>query len=381
MSSSTLILSRGAVAAPRSRGFRVCLWLHRWTGLLATPFFLVLCLTGSVLIFHEEVDEALGDRPVTSREAAVPPLGPNQLVAAAQAAVPNAKPMMLFLDPEKPNEAFVSLGPPDAVRLDQGVPVLLDRATAAAQPFRDPDATVTGFILRLHSQWLSGIPGQLFGGGVALLVLTALVTGIVVHAPFVRRVAFGTVRRGRGTRIVQLDLHNLVGLVVLGWATLVTVTGIMLAAGAILIPVWEATGLRRMAGDDVTPPAIQVTAEDAAIAATRAMPDRRLEFILFPGTELSSPRHFMVGMYGTQQYNQRLFDVVLVDAGTGNVAAAGPLPWWLQTVVLSEPLHFGNYGGLPLKLLWVGSVWATLFITGNGAWLWLAKRRIAGAAR
>src|SRR5690606_3033459 len=47
-----------------SRWFRINLWLHRWTSLIATIPFLILCLTGTVLIFHEEIDHALGLEPV-----------------------------------------------------------------------------------------------------------------------------------------------------------------------------------------------------------------------------------------------------------------------------------------------------------------------------
>lgn len=32
---------------PNRRLFRINLWLHRWSSLIATPFFLVLCITGN----------------------------------------------------------------------------------------------------------------------------------------------------------------------------------------------------------------------------------------------------------------------------------------------------------------------------------------------
>ena len=28
------------------------------------------------------------------------------------------------------------------------------------------------------------------------------------------------------------------------------------------------------------------------------------------------------------------------------------MPWYCKALALSQPLHFGSYGGLPLKLLW-----------------------------
>ncbi len=52
------------------------------------------------------------------------------------------------------------------------------------------------------------------------------------------------------------------------------------------------------------------------------------------------------------------------------------MPRYIQAISLSEPLHFGDYGGLPLKVFWSLCAWLTLFITANGAWLWWDKRRV-----
>ena len=46
-----------------SRWFRLNLWLHRWSSLVATPFFLALCVTGTILIFHHEIEGLLGIVP------------------------------------------------------------------------------------------------------------------------------------------------------------------------------------------------------------------------------------------------------------------------------------------------------------------------------
>jgi uncharacterized iron-regulated membrane protein len=70
-----------------------------------------------------------------------------------------------------------------------------------------------------------------------------------------------------------------------------------------------------------------------------------------------------------------LFRVAAIDAATGEVAAAVQPPAYLKAIVLSQPLHFGDYGGLLLKLLWTLCSWLTLFITANGAWLWWDRRR------
>ena len=42
----------------------------------------------------------------------------------------------------------------------------------------------------------------------------------------------------------------------------------------------------------------------------------------------------------------------LIDARTGELAAVAETPWYVKTLSLSQPLHFGDYGGLPLKVVW-----------------------------
>src|SRR5262245_60472130 len=109
-------------AAP-SRWFRANLWIHRWTGLVATLPFLVLCVTG--------IAEWLVPRP---------------------------------------------------------------RRPAGRSADR-------------------------------LLVAASRISGLVIYAPYMKKVAYGVIRRGRGARLTQLDLHNVIGAVVLGWALVVSGTG------------------------------------------------------------------------------------------------------------------------------------------------------------
>ena len=358
----------------RRRLFRICHWLHRWTGLVATPFFLVLCLTGSVLVFRDEIDALVGATP-----PAAPAVGEAKplatLAAAAIATQPAMRPISIYLDPDTPDRAYVGVAPPGPAVLRDHAAVLIDRATAAPMSYSDPRGTFTGFIFDLHARWFLGLPGELFGGAIAVLVFVCLASGVVVYAPYVRKLLFGVVRRRRGTRLVQLDLHNLVGIVLLGWAMLVTITGICLATGTLLLSTWQATELHAMAGPDSRPVAAPVSIDVAAASAQAAEPERRLRFLIYPETDFSGPGHYSFLLYGGHRYDERLFKVVLVDAATGKVTADRPLPLYLKALVLSGPLHFGDYAGWPLKLFWVLCAAGTLFITGNGAVLWWLRGR------
>jgi uncharacterized iron-regulated membrane protein len=66
---------------------------------------------------------------------------------------------------------------------------------------------------------------------------------------------------------------------------------------------------------------------------------------------------------------------VLVDAETGALTAVRELPWYVKTLLISQPLHFGDYGGMPLKIIWAVFDIVTIIVLGSGLYLWLARRR------
>ena len=51
------------------------------------------------------------------------------------------------------------------------------------------------------------------------------------------------------------------------------------------------------------------------------------------------------------------------------------LPWYLTAILVSQPLHFGDYGGLPLKLIWAILDIVSIVVLGSGIYLWWARRR------
>jgi uncharacterized iron-regulated membrane protein len=57
------------------------------------------------------------------------------------------------------------------------------------------------------------------------------------------------------------------------------------------------------------------------------------------------------------------------------------MPWYAKALFVSQPLHFGDYGGLPLKLAWALLDAVTIFVLCSGLYLWLGRRRISLDAR
>ena len=71
-----------------------------------------------------------------------------------------------------------------------------------------------------------------------------------------------------------------------------------------------------------------------------------------PNSRIGSPRHYLVWTRGATPLTGRLYTPVLVDPESGQVTATPGLPWYLRALQVSRPLHFGDYGGLPLEIIW-----------------------------
>lgn len=47
----------------------------------------------------------------------------------------------------------------------------------------------------------------------------------------------------------------------------------------------------------------------------------------------------------------------------------------MTALLVSQPLHFGDYGGMPLKVLWAALDVITIVVLGSGLYLWWQRRK------
>ena len=210
-----------------------------------------------------------------------------------------------------------------------------------------------------------------------LLVMVAIVSGVVLYAPFMRKQPFATVRTQRSRRLRWLDLHNLLGIVTVVWLAVVTLTGMINTLAVPIERLWQASELAAMSAShrDRPVPEHYAAADRVTGAVRAAFPDSHLLTLAFPGTPFASPHHYGIYLVGNTPVTSRVLRPVLVDAASGEITATRAMPWYAQTLFLSQPLHFGDYGGLPLKLLWTVLDLITIVVLVSGLYLWLGKGR------
>jgi uncharacterized iron-regulated membrane protein len=241
-----------------------------------------------------------------------------------------------------------------------------------------PAQRIVRTILRLHSDLFAGLPGAMLMAFMGLSLVAAILSGAILYGPFMRKLAFGTVRAGRSRRIAWLDLHNLLGIATLSWLLVVGVTGAMNELTAPLFGIWQRTDVTAAAAPwRGLPPVAQrdlSSIQSAFDTTQRALPDMIVVSALYPGGAFGSPHHYLLFTQGKTQLTSRLFKPVLIDAHTGALTDIVTMPWYLRALEIARPLHFGDYGGLPLKILWGLLDIVTIILLGSGLYLWIARR-------
>jgi len=339
---------------------------------------LLLCLTGLPLIFHHEIDHMLGHSidppavPDTRQEANL-----DSIIAEARQRNPDQALQFLIRDPEDPEFWFVRFGntitSPDASAF-----YTYDARTGDFLSAYPLDEGVMNIIFRLHYDMFAGLPGILFLGFMGLLLVLSLVSGTILYGPFMRKLQFGTVRKHRSSALKWLDLHNLLGIATLSWLFVVGLTGVINTLAIPIFSHWQSTELAAMTSKYSDEDALDQTGsvQEVVNASRQAEPGKDISFMAFPGNDFASPLHFIAYMQGKTPLTSTLLKPLLIDARTGEVIDSRELPWYVSLLLVSQPLHFGDYGGMPLKVLWAILDIIAIIVLASGIYLWLRQKNL-----
>lgn len=357
--------------------------VHKWTSLICTLFLLMLCITGLPLVFYHEIEELQGKtQTAPPMPAGTPTASLDDIVRVGQQQHPNDVIRYVYWDDEQPNLVMLNMAdsinaPADVYKL-----LVLDARTAKVLQAPGPEKGFLHIMLQLHIDMFAGIYGKLFLGLMGLLFVAAMVSGIMLYGPIMRRFNFGMIRRDKSTRLKWLDMHNLLGIVILAWTMVVGITGVINTLSDVILVVWQSGQLAEMVAPYKDKPAItgKLSSLESAVKISRnAAPEMTPRLVAFPGTPFTSKHHYAVFMKGNTPVTSRLVKPALIDAQTGQLTDIRDMPWFVNTLFIAEPLHFGDYGGLPLKILWALFDIATIVVLISGLYLWFARRKATEA--
>lgn len=374
--------------------------VHGWVGIIAGLALFIAFYAGALTMFEEPL-QRWASQPST---LAPPPSLERtpELVARVKAAYPEAArghEINLVIDAAHPGR--VSWRAPGGKRGEHGGGTTYFASLApdgALQVEKQQRSQVANFIDVLHQQ--VGLPfphgvSMPIMGAVSLLYVIAMVSGLAVLLPSLVKDLFA-LRIGKNVKRMWLDLHNVLGFFSLPFHIVIALTAVVFAFHD------EFYGAQRMAFSDAASRARPMMRAEAAIAAPPRLTPIQIVERLKAQAPGFTPVQIVYGQGGgilpalrvqgsDPRYGLRGpgYGIAGLDPETGKIIDRSFMPGmqdgWSATTTSFFTLHFGSFGGYPIRWAYflLGLSGAFLFYTGNLLWVESRRKRErkAGAVR
>lgn len=360
--------------------------VHGWVGIISGLALFVAFYAGAITMFEEPLQRWAS--PPAPLAAPVPLSRAPELVAKVLAAHPEAAKgydVNVVTDGNRPARMSWSTG--GRGRGPRTTYHAALDANGALQVTTQAPSPVGEFVDVLHQQ--VGLPfshtiAMPIMGAIALLYAIAIVSGTVVLLPSLVSDLFA-VRVGKNVKRMWLDVHNVLGLFSLPFHLIMALTAIVFAFhdqfyGAQGIAFG---GAPRRGGPEAhgPPPPAQAPLSPVALVAAleRGAPGFvpvTFSFHGAPGEALEARVSGRDARYGVRGPTDGGAEI---DPYTGRITDTVYMPGhqdgWSATVTSFFTLHFGSFGGAPVRWAYflLGLAGALLFYTGN--LLWVESRR------
>jgi len=351
---------------------------HSALGLAFAALIYLVCFSGSIAVFTQEFQR--WEQPAGPVLHAVSPEAVDAAVGATLARTPQAHELLVRL-PEPANPRLTVRSEDAGGEAHVYVADQAGRLAAEARtPWSDFQAELHT-VLHLPRAWGGFVVGLT---GVALL--SSLISGVLSH-PRVFRDAFA-LRWGGSKRLQEADLHNRISVWGLPFHLVVSLTGAFLGLTTIIVGVLALATFKGDASQayalfrgptvrDDPRPAQRMDVGLALRAVASRYPDARPTYIYIehPGER---GQHASVNLATDGRLSRG--ETVVVDGAGKILGEVGYESGSVGFRVLSAmtPLHFGWFGGWPVKVAYVLLGLGLTAVTASGVAIWLARRRDKG---
>ncbi|MFD2165907.1 PepSY-associated TM helix domain-containing protein [Thalassotalea euphylliae] len=358
--------------------------LHGWISLPVWVVFCLVCLTGTIAVVSHELTWLTNPNARAVNPDNLPEKTMPELVAVVEQAYPTAKvTTALNFEPYLVNAViFTDHDKPYAV-------AYINQYTGEIQEINQGQ-TFINFMRSLHA-WLlfpwqnSYSLGYYLVCLMAVVMLGALLTGLVVYKNFWRSFTQPKVRFHQGRKTLYADLHRLAGVWSIWFLVLMSITGIWYLVQAILWhtdveidPHEPMIAIEQVPMSSAGAPSPNYSLADALAIAKQRFPDFETTYIL--PAEHNRDNHKLYGSGDFIFFDKYSYSVI-VNQWTGDIEQVRTPEQMtgIQTLAhIAHPLHYGTIGGIWTKVIWFvfGVLLTGMSITGFLMW---GKRTFDGA--
>src|ERR1035441_9098163 len=363
--------------------------IHLWVGLVVGILFCLMSLSGSLIVFRAGIERAL--RP---RWTATSPARPQSVLTEAARNIrqrwPGARIVSLNIPPVAADSNLHDPYEFDT-RLPDGRAAHVFVDSRSGEVLGTFDLPWLAWIVDLHHDLHLGPTGKRVVGAIGIGLFFTSLTGLTVW--MIRKPNWRTalrVRTRKSWKAANFHLHRSTGLVANALLLIVSITGIYLAypytiQRALGVAPDKAPG-KTKAGRENPEGKIRESKpiEELLAAARQALPGgsvRQLRFADKAGHGQVAVRIWAPGDLRPEGSNR-----VTLDPTTARILQVDRASHWSPMKRLTQsatPVHYAEWGGLPLRVLWafLGLVPPVLFVSGFLMWLvpYFARRKAVRA--
>lgn len=324
---------------------------------------LLLSITGSMLVFSDEIDHALYANayhvtPETQRK----PL--QELMQQAQQALPGHPYLAFVRLPQAADESTVLRAEYAA---DHKVYIFLNPYTGKIlQQYSNTDH-LTGYVLYLHFSLLSGKTGATIVLIAAIGLFLSILTGIFIYRHAIGKVLTFRVKLEWHSRTRRWrNLHRILGVWALLFNLLIVFTGFMME-----LKVLDA---RKNTKISYTAVPFSGDYEPLLIKAKASIPGFEIVGVR-PPRKAGEPIRIMGHAHESAFFGE-YSSSVFMDAG-GNIKKAmnfSKATFGDKFNACIAPLHFGNYGGILLKIIYSLLALTPGVLSVSGFLIWYRRK-------
>ncbi|RYG63923.1 hypothetical protein EON80_20225, partial [bacterium] len=363
-------------------------FVHLWFGLFVGLYFAAIGVTGSILVFREDLERTvvMPERDFVappSPEAKLMPLA--QIIAELKQQLPEVKEAELgFVNPPlQTNGAYL-------MRLTDGgkaEPTTIDPYTGKVIQRYPHGNKLLEWADDLHVNLLFEAPGKVANGYGGLLAGLLLLSGIWLWWPAtLKQIKIrSSIKKGAPAQRVIADLHNVLGIYPFVALLIVTLTGSMIVFYKPIQDVVVARfGSAKIPRAPVVVPKLgakMMTIDELMAIAERNSPESRYVFVMYPSAPTQpfyAYRRSEIGILPDTR--------IYLDPYNGKVLQIGKEstdPTSKKIMRSASGIHFGRWGSLGIKIVYfvLGFIPLGLFVTGILMFIRRRRSKVASQKR
>lgn len=341
--------------------------IHKWLGLISGVLIFIISLSGVLLVFDDEIESWL-QRDIMELEASGSPVSVDAAYRTLQKKYPTWEHRIIEIPETTTRPIKAELRRPDERRH-----LYLDPSEGTILRDLNSERTYSYWMLKLHYQLHAGHFGEILLLLTGLIFLASLITGFWFYRKSVWRVLTFKIRPGfKNWKTSSSQWHRVVGV----WSLITNL--LMAVTGLLIIIVIVQTNLSGVVSDEIpSSPPVEASVDEIFAEANRHESGLTPTYIRMPVDKDGS-----VIVYGKTRDDGTLLyefgNYLLFDRETGDlqdVVYQSDQGAFTQLMNYVYPLHFGDWGGIFIKLLYCFAGLSPSILSITGFMIWWRRSR------